>query len=163
MALQRLGISPGAGGLIANTGSVGVPAKSQDRELYDGSAFSPLPAGPRALISPIIPQLRAVPNGSRNIDAAKAFIEDLSQPEFLDAYYKVAIYGPVLHKQREFAAFNSEDPIHSALLQLAENGTAPAYPDVYNAPYGEMFNNFIVPKMAQRVVIDGWDFDKAMD
>jgi multiple sugar transport system substrate-binding protein len=26
-----------------------------------------------------------------------------------------------------------------------------------------MSSNFIIPKMAQRVVIDGWDFDKAMD
>ena len=24
-------------------------------------------------------------------------------------------------------------------------------------------SNFIIPKMAQRVVIDGWDFDRAMD
>lgn len=148
---------------IANTGSVGVAAKSQDPELYEGSAFSPLPAGPKALISPIIPQLRSVPKTSKNVEAAKALIEHLSQPEFLEAYYKAAIYGPVLKKQRDFQAFSSDDPIHNALLQLAENGTAPAYPDVYNAAYGEMFNNFIVPKMAQRVVIDGWDFDKAMD
>jgi multiple sugar transport system substrate-binding protein len=26
-----------------------------------------------------------------------------------------------------------------------------------------MSGNFIIPKMAQRVVVDGWDFDKAMD
>lgn len=148
---------------IANTGSVGIAARTQDPELYAGSAFSPLPAGPKGLISPFIPQLRAIPKSSKNPEAAKALIHHLSQPEFLNDYYKVAIYGPVLKDQRTFEAFTSGDPILTALLELAEKGTAPAYPDVYNAPYGEMLNNFVVPKMAQRVVIDGWDFDKAMD
>ncbi|MGV1989216.1 ABC transporter substrate-binding protein [Agrobacterium sp. 22-221-1] len=148
---------------IANTGSVGVAAKSQDPELYEGSAFSPLPGGPKGVISPIIPQLRAIPRSSKNPEAAKALIQHLSQPEFMNAYYKVAIYGPVLKKQRDLAAFSSNDPIHDALLALAETGTAPAYPDVYNAAYGEVFNNYIIPKMAQRVVIDGWEFDRAMN
>jgi multiple sugar transport system substrate-binding protein len=34
---------------------------------------------------------------------------------------------------------------------------------VYNAAYADTLTNFIIPKMAQRVVIDGWDFDRAMD
>lgn len=153
----------GQAAFIANTGSVGVAAKTQDPELYEGSAFSPLPAGPKGVISPIGPQLRAIPTTSQNQEAAKALILHLSKPEFLNEYYKVAIYGPVLKSQKSLEAFTSDDPILAALLGLAETGTAPAYPDVYNAAYGEMSNNFIIPKMAQRVVIDGWDFDKAMD
>ncbi|MGL4967371.1 MAG: ABC transporter substrate-binding protein [Inquilinus sp.] len=148
---------------IANTGSVGMAAQSQDPELYDASAFSPLPAGPKGAISPIVPQLRSIPKTSRNQEAGRALILHLSRPEFLNEYYKLAIYGPVLGAQKTFDAFTSGDPIHSALLGLAETGTAPAYPDVYNAAYGEMYNNFVIPKMAQRVVIDGWDFDRAMD
>ena len=34
---------------------------------------------------------------------------------------------------------------------------------VYNAAYADMSNNFIVPKMIQRGVIDNWDADKARD
>ena len=115
------------------------------------------------MISPVTPQLRAIPKTSKNPEAAKALLLHLSQPEFLNKYYKVAIYGPVLKGQRNLEAFASTDPILVALLGLAEKGTAPAYPDTYNAAYGELINNFIVPKMAQRVVIDGWNFDKAMD
>ncbi len=44
-----------------------------------------------------------------------------------------------------------------------KKGTPPAYPDVYNAGFADAYNNFVVPKMAQRVVIDSWDFDRAMD
>ena len=49
------------------------------------------------------------------------------------------------------------------LLELVKNGTAPGYPDVYNTAFADVYNNFIVPKMVQRVVIDGWDVDRAMD
>jgi multiple sugar transport system substrate-binding protein len=148
---------------IANTGSVGIAAKAQDPELYDSTAYSPLPAGPKETISPIVPQLRAIPASSKNPEAAKALIEHLSQPEFMNAYYKAAIYGPVLQNQARFEAFTGNDPILPALLDLVKTGTAPAYPDVYNTAFADAYNNFIIPKMVQRVVIDGWDFDRAMN
>ncbi|WDR01281.1 extracellular solute-binding protein [Devosia algicola] len=153
----------GQAAFIANTGSVGIAAKSQDPELYDDTAYSALPAGPMGTVSPMTPQVRAIPATSTNQEAAKALLEYLSQPEFLDAYYALAIYGPVLKDSANAEAFNGEDPIHAGLLNLVENGTAPGYPDVYNAAYADASSNFIVPKMAQRVVIDGWDFDRAMD
>ena len=46
---------------------------------------------------------------------------------------------------------------------LVKNGTAPGYPDVYNTAFADVYNNFIVPKMVQRVVIDGWEADRVMD
>ncbi|MDF2797277.1 MAG: ABC-type sugar transport system, periplasmic component [Devosia sp.] len=148
---------------IANTGSVGIAARNDDPELYEFTAYSALPAGPTGTISPITPQVRAVSATSDNQQAAMALLEHLSQPEFLQEYYKLAIYGPVLQGQAGFEAFNGEDPIHAGLLDLVQKGTAPGYPDVYNSAYADFMANFIVPKMAQRVVIDGWDFDRAMD
>jgi multiple sugar transport system substrate-binding protein len=148
---------------IANTGSVGIAARSQDPELYQATLYSALPAGPRGLVSPFDPNIRAIPKSSRNPEAARALLEHLAQPEFLSAYYAEAIYGPVLQDQAKFKTFGPQDAIHAGLLDLAQHGTAPAYPDVYNAAYADAYNNFIVPKMIQRVVIDGWDFDRAMD
>ena len=81
----------------------------------------------------------------------------------MNAYFNVAIYGPVLKDQETLQAFDGSNAILAGLLGLAQKGTAPAYPDVYNAAYADMSSNFIIPKMAQRVVIDGWDFDRAMD
>ena len=46
---------------------------------------------------------------------------------------------------------------------LVKNGTAPAYPDVFNAPFAEVYSTFLIPRMAQRVVVDGWSIEKAMD
>lgn len=153
----------GQAAFIANTGSVGIAAKKDDPELFQNSAFSPLPGGPAGVVSPITPQLRAIPKSSQNQDAAKALIEYLSNPDFMNAYFNVAIYGPVLKNQEKLSAFDGSNSILVGLLGLAQKGTAPAYPDVYNAAYADMQNNFIIPKMAQRVVIDNWDFDKAMD
>ncbi len=153
----------GQAAFIANTGSVGIAAKKDDPELFTASAFSPLPAGPKGLITPITPQSRAISKASPVQDEAKALIEHLASPDFMNAYFNVAIYGPVLKNQESLAAFDGTNTILSGLLGLAKAGTAPAFPDVYNAAYADFSSNYVVPKMAQRVVVDGWDFDKAMD
>ena len=148
---------------IANTGSVGIAARKDDPDLYKATAYSPLPAGPIGVISPFDPNIRAIPKSSRNADAAKALLEQLAQPDFMNAYFGSAIYGPVLQDQAKLAAFTGSDPILAGLLDLTRHGTAPGYPDAYNAAYADAMNNFVVPKMIQRVVIDGYDFDRAMD
>ena len=153
----------GQAGFIANTGSVGIAAKNDDPELFEASAFSPLPAGPKGTVSPITPQTRAITKASPVQDEAKALIEHLANPEFMNAYFNVAIYGPVLKSQEKLQAFDGSNSILVGLLGLAQNGTAPAYPDVYNAAWADFSSNFIIPKMCQRVVVDGWDFDRAMD
>jgi len=150
-------------GFIANTGSVGIAAKKDDPELFEGSAFSPLPGGPKGVISPIDVQLRTISKASPLQDEAKALLEHLSGPEFMNAYFNVAIYGPVLKDQEKLPAFDGTNSILVGLLGLAKNGTAPAYPDVNNAAFADLGSNFLIPKLAQRVVVDGWDFDKAIE
>lgn len=152
----------GQAAFIANTGSVGIAARNDDPELFEGSAFSPLPAGPIGTISPITPQSRVITTNSQMQDEAKALIEHLSNPEFANAYFNVAIYGPVLKNQEQLPAFDGTNTILTGLLGLAQTGTAPAYPDVFNAAYADFSSNFIVPKIAQRVVVDGWDIDRAI-
>ena len=148
---------------IANTGSVGIAAKKNDPDLYADTAYSSLPSGPKGNFTPIDPQVRAIPRSSKNQDAARALIEHLAQPAYLSAYYESAIYGPVLLNQKQFKVFDGKDPIHAGLLDLVENGAPPGGPDVYNPAYAEAQNTFVVPRMIQRVVIDNWDLDRAMD
>lgn len=153
----------GQAAFIANTGSVAIAAEQQDPELFEGTAYSPLPAGPEGTVSPISLNLRAVTSRSQNPDAAKALIEHLAQPAFMGAYFDAAIYGPVLQDQAKLPAFDGRKPVLAGLLDLIRTGTPPGYPDLYNAAFAETSINFVVPKMAQRVVIDGWDPDRAMD
>ncbi len=107
-------------------------------------------------------QLRAITKASPVQDEARALLEHLSSPEFMNAYFNVAIYGPVLTNQEKLQAFDGTNTILVGLLGLAKNGTAPAYPDVNNAAFADLGSNFLIPKLAQRVVVDGWDFEKAI-
>ena len=146
---------------IANPGSVYLALLEDDPELAEQTGFSTLPAGPAGLVSPTQPNVRAISANSQNPDAAMALIDTLADPAFMEEYYKVAIYGPVLKNQLPFEIFKG--PVHAGLADLVQNGTAPAEPDTYNAAYAEFNTNFLVPKMVQRVVVDGYDFDRAMD
>lgn len=152
----------GQAAMIANTGSVGIAARNDDPELFEVTSYSALPAGPMGIVSPVSPWLRAIPVTSGNPDAARALIEHLSNPEFTGEYYAVAIYGPVLAGHETLPVFDGSSLIHSGLLDLARNGTSPGYPDVYNQAFAEASSTFVIPRMAQRVVIDGWEFDDAI-
>jgi multiple sugar transport system substrate-binding protein len=147
---------------IANTGSVTLAMNEDDPELAAMTAYAPLPAGPEGRISPIDVNLRAIPTSTADVDRAKALLEHLARPEFMSEYFKVAIYGPVLQDQAAFEAY-AESPVLAGLADLVESGTPPGAPDVYNTAYADFNANFIVPKMVQRVVIDGYDFDQAME
>jgi multiple sugar transport system substrate-binding protein len=146
---------------IANPGSVSIAAQTDDPELFEATGYSALPAGPVLTVAPIGPNVRSIPTSTEDVDTASALIEFLSQPEFLGEYYKVAIYGPVLKAQESMEAFTI--PVLAGQLDLVLNGTAPAFPDVNNAAYADFGANFLVPKMIQRIVVDGKTIDEAMD
>ncbi|CAN5827057.1 extracellular solute-binding protein [soil metagenome] len=146
---------------IANTGSVHLALQEDDPELDAATHFSALPAGPVSLVSPVnVSGIRTIPVSTADVDTAKALIEYLANPEFMEAYYNVAIYGPALQGYESFPVFT--EPVHAGLLNLVKNGTAPGAPDVYNTAYADLSANFIIPKMIQRVVIDGMSIDDAM-
>jgi multiple sugar transport system substrate-binding protein len=145
---------------IVNTGSVHLAAQEDDPELDANTFFSPIPEGPVMLVSPIVMNVRAVPASNPDPDTAKALIEYLANPEFMEAYYNVAIYGPVLQGYESFPIFT--EPVHAGLLNIVKTGTAPGEPDVYNTAYADLSANFIIPKMIQRVVVDGMSIDDAM-
>lgn len=145
---------------IANTGSVSIAMDADDPELAAVTGYSPLPEGPKGRISPIAPNVRAIPNSTADKARAESLIEHLSNPDFLARYYAVAIYGPVLKDQAGFEAFTG--PVRKGLADLVTNGTAPGEPDVYNTAYADVLANFLIPKMVQRVVIDNLSLDDAM-
>jgi multiple sugar transport system substrate-binding protein len=147
---------------IANTGSVTIWMRTNDKDLLANTQYSALPAGPKMRVSPGTPVIRGISKNSKNVDAAKALLEYLSTSAYSSKYYPLAIYGPVLQDETTLDLFKS-DPVHAGLADLGVNGTAPAFPDVNNAAYADFNNNYVVPKMIQRVVIDKYDLDKAID
>jgi len=146
---------------IANPGSVYLNLKKNDPELAAATKFSALPAGPKMQVAPQGPNLRVVPTTSRFKEQAKDLLVYLADDEFMKAYYNAAIYGPVLNSQTSFPVFKA-DPVHVGLLDLALNGTPPAFPDINNAAFAEYQTNFLTPKMIQRIVVDNKSIDDAI-
>ncbi len=146
---------------IANPGSVYLWADTNDQDLKNNTVLSALPSGPKTRVSPAGPQIRGIPTGGKHIAESRALLEYLANKDFMNAYYKVAIYGPVLQEQTTFDAF--KDPLHMGTLDLAQNGSGPSGTDVNNAAFADFNNNYVVPKMIQRVVVDNWDLDRALD
>ncbi len=145
---------------IMNTGSVHINLLDADPELDQATGYSPLPSGPVGLVSPLNPNIRSITTTSSNPDAARALLEYLAMPAFSEQYYNSAIYGPVLQGEKDFAIFSTE--VHGALKGLVENGTAPAAPDTFNGAYAETSTTFAIPRMIQRMVVDGMSIDDTM-
>lgn len=151
----------GQAAFIANPGSVYLNLRDNDPELLAATRFSGLPAGPKLQLQPYGPNVRAIPVTSRYKDLAKDLLMYLADDEFMKEYYANAIYGPVLNSQVDFPVFK-ESPIHVGLLDVAKNGTPPAFPDVDNPAYAEFNANFLIPKMIQRVVVDNVSIEDAI-
>ncbi len=151
----------GQAAFIANPGSVYLNLKNNDPELLAGSKYSGLPAGPKMQLQPYGPNVRVIPATSKRKDLAKELLAYLADPVYMKEYYANAIYGPVLKNQVDFPTFK-ESPIHVGLLDMALNGTPPAFPDTDNAAFAEVGSNFLIPKMVQRVVVDNLSIDDAI-
>ncbi len=146
---------------IANTGSVSIWMQQNDKELLDATKYSVLPAGPKMRISTQNPQYRGIWANSKNKELAKDLMEFLADDKFMADYYANAIYGPVLKSEQSASIFQTSE-VHKGLADLAVNGTAPAYPDVDNAAFAEYQNNFLTPKMVQKIVVDKKGIDDAI-
>jgi multiple sugar transport system substrate-binding protein len=151
----------GQAGFIANPGSVYLNLKANDPELLKASKYSGMPAGPKMKLQPYGPNVRAIPTTSRFKDQAKDLLMYLADKQFMADYYMNAIYGPVLKDQIDAPVFK-DSVVHVGLLDVAQNGTPPSFPDVDNPAKAEFSSNFLVPKMIQRIVVDSMSIDDAV-
>jgi multiple sugar transport system substrate-binding protein len=147
---------------IANPGSVYLNMRDNDPDLANATKYSALPAGPKMRLAPLgAPNYRVIPVTSNFKEEAQDLFKYLAEDEFMQEYYFNAIYGPVAKSQVDFPIFK-EGPVHVGLLDLVLNGTPPAYPDVNNAAYQEFNQNFLIPRMIQRMVVDNLSIDDAV-
>lgn len=147
---------------IANPGSVYLYMRDNDPDLGDSTKYSALPGGPAMRIAPMgAPNYRVIPSTSKHKELAMDLFAYLAEDEFMEEYYYNAIYGPVAESYKDAPIF-TEGPVHVGLLDLVQNGTPPAFPDVDNAAFAEYGSNFLTPRMVQRVVVDGISIDDAI-
>ena len=120
-----------------------------------------MPGGPKLRTAPTGLNYRVIPVSSKQKDLAKDLFAYLADDKFMADYYSKAIYGPVAKNQMNAPVFK-DSVLHAGLLDLALNGTAPNFPDKDNIAIAEFNNNFLVPKMLQKVVVDKKSIDDAV-
>jgi multiple sugar transport system substrate-binding protein len=135
--------------------------RDNDPDLGESTRYSALPAGPVMRLSPVNTVVRAISADSENKDLAKDLLAYLADDAYIEEYYNNAIYGPALQGHTDFAVF-TDSPVHAGLLDLALNGTPGSFPDVNNPALAEFSTNFLIPKMVQRVVVDGISVEDAV-
>jgi len=146
---------------IANTGSVYVYMRTNDKDLEQSTLYSALPAGPKMRVSPANVVVRSISAKSKYKAEAADLLTYLADDAFVASYFNAAIYGPVLKSEVDAPIFKSSQA-HAGLLDLATNGTPGAFPDVNNASFAEYQTNFLTPKMVQRIVVDKISIDQAI-
>lgn len=146
---------------ILNPGSVYRWMQKNDQEMLEGTRYGAMPGGPKMRLSPFSASVRGVMATSKQVEAAKSLLEHLMNPAVMSKYYAASNHGPVLEGQKSMDAF--KDPFLAGLVDLAENGTPTGYPDVVNTAWNEFNNQFVIPKMIQRVVVDNWEPQRALD
>jgi multiple sugar transport system substrate-binding protein len=146
---------------IANPGSVYLYLVDNDPELGDATRFSALPAGPAMRVSSADAKVRVIPVTSTFQEEAKDLLKYMAAEEYMEEYYSVAIYGPAAQGYVDAPIF-TDSPVHAGLLDLAVNGTFGGFPDVDNAAFAEYNNQFLTPRMIQRIVVDGLSIDESI-
>jgi multiple sugar transport system substrate-binding protein len=74
----------------------------------------------------------------------------------------VSQWAPVLKAYLPFDVWQRNDHM-KALVKLANQGNPQGYPDVFNDAWREQYTNTTISRMLQRLVVDGWDRDKAFE
>lgn len=146
---------------ILNPGSVYRWMQENDKEMLAGTRFGAWPAGPKMKLAPFQFSVRGIMATTKDADGAKRLVERLISPEVMSKNYLVDNQGPVLNGQKSMEAF--KDVFLAGLLDMAENGTPIGYPDIVNTAWSEFNNQFVVPKMIQRVLVDKWSHEKALE
>jgi multiple sugar transport system substrate-binding protein len=78
----------------------------------------------------------------------------------MEREYDVSQWAPALKAYLPFEVWQ-RTPYMKSLVELATDGNAAGYPDVFNDAWRESFTNTTIPRMLQRLVVDKWERDKA--
>jgi multiple sugar transport system substrate-binding protein len=120
-------------------------------ELYAGTGEYLLPAGPKLAVRPITAVAMTLRADTKLADKATDLLGFLYQPEYRREFAQLTQWGPATQVEYDYPGFRDQYPIRS---ELAKAGKSDGWPDVNNTAYSEMKNQFLIPRMLQRVISD---------
>ena len=153
----------GIAAMIFNTGSVLRYLQTEDEELLNKTAVIPIPKGPKGrFCSGYFYQWGAM-NTTKYPDVCLELMEWLMSPEQVKPYY-VAGGGNMLPTYKNL--LNEEmwqDPYRKVLADMVPNTYSQGYPGINTPWLLDAWMDHTMVTMLNRVLVDGWDNDKAID
>ncbi|MFQ6067472.1 MAG: ABC transporter substrate-binding protein, partial [bacterium] len=135
-----------------------------DQDLLNRTAYIRVPKGPaEEHVSFTMVETLMVFKDARHPDLAKDFIRYMLEPKrYIKLVETVGGYWYPVYKDLGASPFWSQ-PIFENLPLVAKDGRIDGWPARPTPASGEVSVRFVVPEMFQKVVVDGWDPQKALD
>lgn len=128
------------------------------------TALMPVPAGPAGSINQIDTWSYGVFKQTPYPELAKGLIEYFMQP---DNYNKIiestgGRWVPIYKRLFETEFWQSQ-PKFKHFIKMAETGVPVSYAGTPTPAAGEVLNTHVIPKMMQRVLVENWEAEKALE
>ena len=149
---------------VMNPTSVYAYLDGNDKDLQKVTGIFPVPAGPAGSISQIDTWSLGLFKKSPYPELGKGLIEYMLQPANYDKIVQSTggRWVPV-YKRLFDSPFWREKPVFKHFIQLAETGVPVSYAGSPNPAAGEVLNTHVIGKMTQRVLVENWPAEKAVE
>jgi multiple sugar transport system substrate-binding protein len=149
---------------VMNPSSIYAYLDGNDQDLKKRTGLFPVPAGPRGSVNQIDTWSYGAFKKTPYPDLAKGLIDYFMQPANYDRIIQSTggRWVPV-YKRLFDQPFWREKPEFKHFIRMAETGVPVSYAGSPTPAAGEVLNTHVIPKMIQRVLVDGWEPARALD
>jgi multiple sugar transport system substrate-binding protein len=147
-----------------NTLSIYAWCQANDPELAAATRLYGPPAGPMGSFNSTAGYGLSIFKGSKHVDEAKSALEYFFEPERYRQVTEKANgrYMPI-YKDLLYSDFYLKNPVYNTFPAQIESARFHSYSSSYTPAIGEMESTFVVPDMLNRVVVENWTPEKAMN
>lgn len=152
----------GQSATVFNAGSLLATIETENPDLFANTGIAPFPAGPEAAVSPGIMNTLGIFDGANNAEGAKQFIEFLLDKDWYDTWTSdgAPLTIPVFDDLRTAGVW--ADGNNAAFAESVDNATFLGSPSSYSPAAGTAYNNRLVNKMYQDILINNQSVDTAL-
>jgi multiple sugar transport system substrate-binding protein len=149
---------------VMNPTSVYAYLDGNDKDLQKVTGIFPVPAGPKGSVSQIDTWSLGLFKKSPYPELGKGLIEYMLQPANYDKIVQSTggRWVPV-YKRLFDSPFWREKPVFKHFITLAETGVPVSYAGSPTPAAGEVLNTHVIGKMTQRVLVENWPAEKAVE
>lgn len=149
---------------VMNPTSVYAYLDGNDKDLQKATGLFPVPAGPKGTVNQIDTWAFGAFKKNPYPELAKGLIDYFMQPQNYDKIIQSTggRWVPV-YKRLFDSPFWREKPAFKHFIQMAETGVPVSYAGAPTPAAGEVLNTQVVPKMIQRVLVENWPAEKALE